>query len=100
VRVRIARAEANDGVVITVSDSGVGIADRDMGTALSRFGRIGHASLAAPPGTGLGLPLVKELVELHGGILTISSEVGAGTDVRIEFPPERGLWHTPDAATD
>lgn len=100
VSVRIARAEANDGVVVTVSDSGVGIADRDLGTALARFGRIGHAGLAATPGTGLGLPLVKELVELHGGAFSIASEVGAGTDVRIEFPPERGLWHTPEAAAD
>ena len=71
-----------------------------MGIALSRFGRLGHPGLAAAPGTGLGLPLVKELVELHGGVFSIESEVGTGTTVRIEFPPERGLWHTPEPAAD
>ncbi len=81
-------------VVMTVRDTGVGIAERDMSTAMARFGRVGHSKLAAPPGTGLGLPLVKELIELHGGTLAIDSEVGVGTSVRICFPPDRGLWQS------
>ncbi|MEZ5666639.1 MAG: ATP-binding protein [Alphaproteobacteria bacterium] len=93
VTLRIARDAATSGVVLSVVDTGVGIAERDLGTAMARFGRIGHADLAAAPGTGLGLPLAKELVELHGGTLTIESEVGVGTQIRIEFPPDRGLWH-------
>ena len=94
VTVTIGREAPAANVSVAVSDTGVGIAERDMGTAMARFGRIGHADLAAAPGTGLGLPLVKELVELHNGELIIESEVGVGTNVRIEFPPDRGLWHT------
>ena len=42
-------------------------------------------------GTGLGLPLTRSLIELHGGSLTIDSRIGAGTTVALRFPPERVL---------
>lgn len=100
IRLRIAMNGEDGAVALSVADTGVGIAERDMSTAMARFGRIGHSKLAAPPGTGLGLPLVKELVELHGGSLTIDSEVGAGTTVTVSFPPERGLWRENDSPTD
>ena len=100
IRLQIAMKGEDGAVALSVADTGVGIAERDMSTAMARFGRIGHSKLAAPPGTGLGLPLVKELVELHGGSLTIDSEVGAGTTVTVGFPPERGLWRENDSPTD
>ena len=40
-------------------------------------------------GTGLGLPLCKSFIEMHGGTLDLTSEVGAGTTVTLRFPPER-----------
>jgi len=92
VTLEVVRGMPEASVVITVTDTGVGIAERDMATALARFGRVGHSKLSAPPGTGLGLPLAKELIELHGGALSIDSEVGVGTSVQVSFPPDRGLW--------
>lgn len=100
VRLAIQRDPADASISLCVSDTGVGIADRDMATALARFGRVGHSKLAAPPGTGLGLPLVKELVELHNGTLTIDSEVGVGTRVQVTFPPDRSLWQPDKAQPD
>jgi len=100
VSVQALRVAPEASVVITVTDTGVGIAERDMSTAMARFGRVGHSKLSAPPGTGLGLPLVKELIELHGGELAIDSEVGVGTSVRISFPPDRGLWEDAETGSD
>jgi two-component system cell cycle sensor histidine kinase PleC len=71
-------------VTFRVIDTGVGIAERDMATALARFGRIGHSKLAAPP----------------GGTLVIESEVGVGTRVSVSFPRERGLWHGSVTSSD
>jgi len=53
------------------------------------FGRLRSSTLAQEPGIGIGLPLTKSMVELHGGKLTLKSEVGIGTEVRLWFPPSR-----------
>jgi len=53
------------------------------------FGQVDSKLSRRYEGTGLGLPLAKDLVELHGGTLTIESEVNVGTTVTITLPPER-----------
>jgi signal transduction histidine kinase len=73
----------------TVRDSGIGIAPDDLGKVLQPFGQAGDIMTRRHQGTGLGLPLTKALVELHGGVLSIDSELGKGTTVRIVFPAER-----------
>lgn len=76
---------ANDGanmVVLTVTDTGAGIAPEDIERIFEPFIRLEHAET----GTGLGLPLAKGLVELHGGELSIESDPGSGTSVRATFP--------------
>ncbi len=73
--------------VIEVSDTGVGMSEADVVKALEPFGRIDSALVSNMRGTGLGLPLVKALVELHGGRLEVQSAVGKGTTVRLYFPP-------------
>jgi signal transduction histidine kinase len=85
------RAEILDdrGLLIAVRDSGPGIAAADIPHAMQPFGRLQSAKLAQAPGIGIGLPLTKAMVELHGGTLTLESEVGVGTEARLWFPPAR-----------
>jgi PAS domain S-box-containing protein len=74
---------------MNVTDSGIGIAPENIAVALAPFGQIESALSRKHQGTGLGLPLTKALVELHGGILTLKSELGNGTTVILSFPKER-----------
>ncbi|MEJ0062450.1 MAG: ATP-binding protein [Alphaproteobacteria bacterium] len=72
-----------------VADTGIGIAPEDIATALAPFGQIESVLSRKTQGTGLGLPLTKALVELHGGELKIESALGKGTTVTVTLPPER-----------
>lgn len=72
-----------------VIDTGIGIAPADIPKALSPFVQIDSTLSRKYEGTGLGLPLTKALVELHGGSLDLESEIGAGTTVTVRFPAER-----------
>jgi two-component system cell cycle sensor histidine kinase PleC len=73
-------------VAITVSDTGIGIAAADIPKVLSSFGQVDNAMSRQHEGTGLGLPIVKALVELHGGRLSIDSALGEGTSVTVTLP--------------
>lgn len=75
--------------IIEVQDTGIGIAEADMARVIEPFVQIDSALSRATQGTGLGLPLCKQLVELHGGRLGIESVVGEGTTVRITMPVNR-----------
>jgi len=77
------------GYVLTITDTGIGIAPDDIPKALARFAQIDASLDRRFEGTGLGLPLSKAFVELHGGSLELESEVGAGTTVTIRFPARR-----------
>lgn len=79
----------NQGLFISVKDTGIGIAEKDIATALAVFGQV-HRN-HKHEGTGLGLPLCKMFAELHGGTLTLASAPGVGTTVKIFFPKERIL---------
>jgi signal transduction histidine kinase len=89
VRVR-AHREADGSTIVSVEDTGIGINPADMPHVLESFGQARHDIAATGErGTGLGLPIVKGLVEAHGGTLTIESEVDIGTKAIVSFPPER-----------
>ena len=77
------------GWTVTVRDTGIGIAAADIPKVLQPFGQVRSGSHRAHGGTGLGLSLSKNLMELHGGTLTMTSEPGQGTTVEIAFPPDR-----------
>ena len=77
------------GVRLCVVDSGIGIAQQDIDKVLAPFTQLDSVVNRKYPGTGLGLPLAKALVELHGGGFAIESEVGEGTIVTATFPKER-----------
>ncbi|MEX2453561.1 MAG: PAS domain S-box protein [Rhodospirillaceae bacterium] len=79
-------------IAISIRDSGIGIADTDMAKVLVPFGQVAHARSRNKTGTGLGLPLSKSLVESHGGVFRITSEVGRGTEITIVLPESRGVW--------
>ena len=71
---------------ISIADSGVGIAAEDIPNVLSEYGQAEHGLDHVAEGTGLGLPITKKLVELHGGELLLESEVGKGTTVTVCLP--------------
>ncbi len=79
----------DSGYVFQIVDTGVGIAPEDIPKALSQFDQIDGDLNRQYEGTGLGLPLTKALVEMHGGILDLQSQVGVGTTVTVRFPAER-----------
>ncbi|MBI3419277.1 MAG: PAS domain S-box protein [Proteobacteria bacterium] len=78
-------------MVLSVVDTGIGIAKEHIPVVLAPFGQIESSLSRKNQGTGLGLPLTKALVELHEGTLTIDSAVGVGTTVTVTFPASRVL---------
>ncbi len=79
----------NSGYVFQVVDTGIGIALEDIPKALMPFQQIDNRLNRKYQGTGLGLPLSKSLIEMHGGSLDLQSQVGVGTTVTVRFPAER-----------
>ena len=82
-------SRAESGYVFQIIDTGIGITPEDIPKALAPFQQIDSDLNRKFDGTGLGLPLVKALVEMHGGCLDLQSEVGVGTTVTVRFPAER-----------
>jgi signal transduction histidine kinase len=79
--------EARDAeIAILVIDEGFGIPPEDTQRIFEKFYRVPRAQDADIPGTGLGLPLVKEIAELHGGSISVHSEVGVGSTFVLRLP--------------
>jgi two-component system, cell cycle sensor histidine kinase PleC len=78
-------------VVLSVADAGIGMDPEEIATAVARFGQIDSSWSRKYPGSGLGLPLTIELVELHGGTLRIDSRKSVGTTVTVSFPADRSV---------
>ena len=83
------RCERERGIAVAIADTGVGIAAEDLDRVLKPFEQADSSLARKHEGTGLGLALVKAMIELHGGTLTLNSALGVGTEVTIVFPPER-----------
>ncbi len=79
------------GCTISVRDSGIGIAEEDISSILEPFVQVEDAQSRQVGGTGLGLPLVKKILELHGGKLELKSVLGDGTTVLMTLPRSRVL---------
>lgn len=82
--VRIATRSTSAGTTIIVADNGVGIAGADLARVFDPYFTTKRG------GTGLGLPIAKNIIEGLGGIITVTSEPGRGTDIRIDFPGQPG----------
>jgi signal transduction histidine kinase len=76
-------------LVIEVRDTGLGMTAQEIEVALQPFGQVDSGLARRHSGTGLGLPLARELAELHGGSLNIASEKGRGTTVTVALPVTR-----------
>jgi signal transduction histidine kinase len=91
------RFDRQAGLEISVCDNGIGIAPEDLDRVLQPFEQVDNTLSRRHQGTGLGLPLVKAIMELHGGTLTLDSRPGAGTKATVTFPRERAvLQRTPE----
>lgn len=77
------------GLLIEVADTGIGIAADKIDLAMEPFAQVESDTNRRYQGTGLGLPLAKRLVELHGGTLSLKSRVNSGTVASIILPPDR-----------
>jgi signal transduction histidine kinase len=77
------------GLAIHVSDSGIGISPSDLVRVLQPFVQADNKLNRRHEGAGLGLSLVRSMIEIHGGTLRLESEVGVGTTAILTFPPER-----------
>jgi len=77
------------GQYLVVKDNGPGIPENEIETVLSSFGRGALAQKNADEGSGLGLPIVKGLMELHGGQFMLKSRVREGTEAIVVIPSQR-----------
>jgi two-component system phosphate regulon sensor histidine kinase PhoR len=82
--------------VLTVEDSGIGIAPEDQGRIFERFYRVDKARSRQLGGTGLGLSIVKHVALAHGGNVSLKSTPGRGSTFRVQIPLRRG--HSPGAS--
>jgi signal transduction histidine kinase/CHASE3 domain sensor protein len=89
-RVEVRLRTSGAAAVIEVADNGVGIPEGEQSQLFERFFRASTATDRAIPGVGLGLTIVKAIVEAHGGHVSLSSREGAGTTFRVELP--LGPW--------
>ncbi|MGA7000893.1 MAG: HAMP domain-containing sensor histidine kinase [Pseudolabrys sp.] len=80
---------ASGGQYISVKDTGPGIPEEEIPIVLASFGQGSNSIKSAEQGAGLGLPIAKSLVDLHGGTFTLKSKLRIGTEVTVTFPPER-----------
>ncbi len=83
------RAEIDDELQLIVVDTGIGISPDDLARILTPFGQVASVYARDRQGAGLGLTLTKALIERHGGRLSLDSNPGVGTTVRLSFPAAR-----------
>jgi signal transduction histidine kinase len=82
----IAVAMSNDCFELAVSDTGPGIAKADQARIFEEFQQVDSSSTRQKGGTGLGLAISKRIVEMHGGGITVDSELGIGSTFRVVIP--------------
>jgi signal transduction histidine kinase len=86
-----ARLAVDGALMLSVADTGIGIAADDIAKVLQPFGQVDSTYARSHGGTGLGLSIVRALVELHGGSFRLESELGQGTTASVRFPAARSL---------
>jgi signal transduction histidine kinase len=97
--VTLSALQETDEIVVTVTDTGIGMSPQDVQVALTAFGQVDNRLERKYEGTGLGLPLAKSFVELHGGSLSVDSALGRGTTVTVRFGCRApSVGHVPLAA--
>ena len=82
--------EGSDAVIVRVRDTGIGIQSEDLGRVFDKFTQIENSTTRGYNGSGLGLCVVKEIVELHGGSVFVESEPGVGSEFGFSLPTTAG----------
>jgi len=88
-RVLLRIRQGSGGLNVRVEDNGIGMSEQEIPVALSPFGQVDSGLTRKYQGVGLGLPLTKRLIELHGGTITVASVPDQGTTVMFHIPAER-----------
>ena len=88
-RIEIKASLVPEGLALSVSDTGIGMAQEEVERAFEPFTQLARDPSRRRKGTGLGLPLSRRVMELHGGSLTLTSSLGRGTKATATFPGER-----------
>jgi PAS domain S-box-containing protein len=89
-----ARVDAAGNFALSVTDNGIGMTPAEVEVALTPFGQVDSRLARQHVGTGLGLPVSRSLMRLHGGEVVVASALGVGTTMTAVFPPERVLVKT------
>ncbi|HEY2468069.1 MAG TPA: ATP-binding protein [Terracidiphilus sp.] len=84
--IQVAISSNATGALLTIRDTGTGIPERDLSHIFERFSRIEGARRRSHEGSGIGLALVHELVDMHGGTISVESEIGAGSVFKVHLP--------------
>ncbi|MGH4052484.1 MAG: GAF domain-containing sensor histidine kinase [Clostridium sp.] len=77
---------ARDNIIVTISDTGIGIREEDKKYIFEKFSQVGDNLTSKPSGTGLGLSICKYIIEQHGGKIWVESEIGKGSDFSFSIP--------------
>ena len=85
-RVWVEAFSQGDTLHVSVNDTGIGIPEKEHPSIFEKFYQVGDAAGGTREGTGLGLPITKHLVELHGGTIDVESRPGKGSSFRLTFP--------------
>ena len=85
----LSHVDDNGSYRVSVTDTGIGMTDKEIVEAFEPFRRVDHALASNFEGIGLGLPLTKAMVEMHGGKMEVNSVSGHGTTATLVFPAER-----------
>ena len=87
-RVEITAGEIDSHTTISIKDTGIGIPHGEIGKIFDRFYRVDKARSRRMGGTGLGLAIVKEIVDAHGGEISVETELGKGSTFTVKLPPK------------
>jgi signal transduction histidine kinase len=90
-KVSVGAWQTEDGLFMRITDEGIGMAADDIPRALEAFSQVDNRLARKYQGAGLGLPLARQFMELHGGTLAIDSTPGKGTTVTVTLPRNRLL---------
>jgi signal transduction histidine kinase len=90
-KIRLTACRTGAGIALAVADEGPGIPPDHLPHLFDRFYKVDPSRAEHATGSGLGLSIVKAIVERHGGVVTASSRVGGGTTFALKFPPERPI---------
>ncbi|HLF46273.1 MAG TPA: GAF domain-containing protein [Chitinophagaceae bacterium] len=85
-KVTCAVYQEKEEIIISIADTGIGIAPEDHAAVFEQFKQVGDTLTDKPKGTGLGLPICKEIVEHHGGRIWLDSELGKGSTFYVAIP--------------